>query len=480
MSTPSDPQFQPGPEPQWVRLQTLVNLRWLAIAGQLVAVGMATQILHLDLRLDICLLLIACSALFNLGATAIHPLNKRLNQRDAALTLLFDLAQLTALLYFTGGMTNPFAVLILAQTIIAATVLTLRATLILGTLSVAAITLLALDHVPLHTVAGDILTIPPLLLVGVWAATSISVVFLGIYARRVSLERFSMAEALTATQLALEREQKLTALGGVVAAAAHELGTPLATIKLVTSELLQDRADDADLVAEVDLIREQAERCRVILQSMGRTGKQDLHVRHAPFSAVVEEAAQPHRDRGKSVILRIKGTLPEDRPGGEEPEISRRPEIVHGVRNLVQNAVDFARATVWIDLDWNTRKLTLKVSDDGWGFPSDVLGRIGDPFVGRRSRRNRGGRRPGYEGMGLGLFIAKTLLERTGARLTFANGATGRGRASRSGNAAPTGAVVEVVWDRSDIAVGRETTRAALGDNQASEMQAGPRTPVQS
>ena len=456
-----------GSRPHWVRLRTLIYLRWMAIAGQAGAVLIAAVVLELQLRLDLCLLLIGLSALFNIGATLIHPENKRLDQRDATLTLIFDIGQLAALLYLTGGMTNPFAVLILAQTIIAATVLTLGATVLLASVSLLVIGGLSLFHIPLTLASGEILSVPPLLLVGSWAAMSITVVFLGTYARRVTEERYSMSDALMATQLALEREQKLTALGGVVAAAAHELGTPLATIKLVSTELQEELGDQEDLAADAALIREQADRCRDILASMGRSGKEDLHIRFAPLSAVVEEAAEPHLNRGKRVILRVRGSADLTEPDGQ-PEISRRSEIIHGLRNLVQNAVDFAKSTVWIDMDWTDTRLILRIGDDGNGYPPDLIGRIGDPYVRRRFNGRRDEElRPAYEGMGLGLFIAKTLLERTGAHLTFANGVGRTAPSVELPLAQPTGAIVEVVWPLEDVIVSRETVRGALGENRA-------------
>ncbi len=455
----------------WVRLRTLIYLRWLAVLGQTIAVIVATEYLDIALRLDLCALLIGLSALFNIGATLIHPENKRLNHRDATLTLLFDLMQLGALLYLTGGLTNPFVVMVLAQTIISSTVLTLRSTVLLGACTLAVIALLVPFHLPLTTTDGRTLVVDPLLNVGTAAALIISVVFLSVYARRVTTETYSMSEALTATQLALEREQKLTALGGVVAAAAHELGTPLATIKLVSSELVEELADMPQLREDAELIRTQADRCRDILAAMGRGAKADEHIRFAPFSAVVREAAEPHFGRGIDVRMRIKGRdagVPRSGDQAEaEPDISRQPEIIHGVRNLVQNAVDFARETVWIDLDWDANRLLLKVGDDGKGYPADVIGRIGDPFVRRRSGRGRMDERAGYEGMGLGLFIAKTLLERTGAQLTFANGVPIH--AMQGAVERPTGAIVEAVWPRGALEVSREISRGPLGENKMLE-----------
>jgi two-component system sensor histidine kinase RegB len=247
----------------------------------------------------------------------------------------------------------------------------------------------------------------------------------------------------------------------VVAAAAHELGTPLATIKLVSAELMHELEDQPDLLEDARLIRDQADRCRDILRDMGRAGKDDLHLRQAPLLAALREAAEPHMSRGKRVEFRL---APADGGPERQPTILRRPEIIHGLRNLVQNAVDFARSTVWIEGEWTDRSITVRIIDDGEGFPPHVIGRIGDPFVRFRPDEPEAAQRPGYEGMGLGLFIAKTLLERSGAGLTFANATDPflppEDRPERSG------AVVEVVWAMADLAtpVGR-----GLGQNRRIE-----------
>jgi two-component system sensor histidine kinase RegB len=296
---------------------------------------------------------------------------------------------------------------------------------------------------------------------GFWVALTIGVIFLAIYARQVTTEMHAMGEALLATQLALAREQKLTDLGGVVAAAAHELGTPLATIKLVSSELMEELENHPELLEDAVLIRQQADRCRDILHSMGRAGKDDLHLRHAPLEAVVREAAEPHMHRGKEVTFQIG---PLNSADLTQPTIPRRPEIIHGLRNLIQNAVDFSQNLVEVDISWSKDEITVRISDDGQGFPQSVIGRIGDPYVRRRRLTEDRGRRPGYEGMGLGLFIAKTLLERSGAKLTFANSRR-HGHAGWAGQATG-GAIVQVTWARTALPDGEISPSGALGQNQ--------------
>lgn len=427
----------------WMRLRTLILLRWLAILGQSTAIIVAWRSYGIDLDLSACFLTIGAAVAVNLAFIFAFPATRRLSESEALFTLLLDTSQLGVLLFLTGGLDNPFALLILAPATIAGAALRTRATILVGIVAIAVVTLLVWFHIPLRLKDGTEIMIPQIIRFGFWLAIVIGIVFLSLYSRRIASEFQTMGEALLATQMALDREQKLTDLGGVVAAAAHELGTPLATIKLVSAELADELQDRPELMADVQLIRQQTDRCRDILHSMGRAGKDDLMIRSAPLSAVIREAAEPHADRGKSVNFSL-----DDAPErGKRPIfIQRRPEIIHGLRNLIQNAVDFSASQVWIDATWDETQLVVRISDDGTGYPPYLVGKIGDPFV---SGRKDDTRIAGREGMGLGLFIAKTLLERTGASLSFRNGAdpflAADERPERSG------AIVEVRWQRRDI-----------------------------
>lgn len=442
----------------WVRLRTLILLRWMAITGQIITIAVASQVIGLQLNLGLLYLAIGASFIANIVAMFVYPENKRLSENEAMLTLLFDISQLGFLLYLTGGLNNPFALLMLAPVTISAATLRLRSTIFLGLVAIVLATLVRFYHVPLTLQQGFVLRMPEILTFCFWVAIVIGVLFLGAYAYRVTGETHSMNEALLATQMALAREQKLTDLGGVVAAAAHELGTPLATIKLVSQELAEELTEE-ELKEDALLIREQADRCRDILRSMGRAGKDDLHMKSAPIGAIVREAADPHAERGKTLHFDIS---PAQGGDNTQPTILRQPEIIHGIRNLVQNAVDFAGANVWIDIHWSDEVILVRIIDDGQGFPTHLMGRIGDPFI-RRRKSSADSRRPGYEGMGLGLFIAKTLLERTGAELSFANGSDPflpeEDRPVRSG------AIVEAIWPRDQIAAAEGYTSEPLGEN---------------
>ncbi len=437
-----------------LRLRTSILIRWAAITGQVVTILAAHLAFGVELPLGPGLLVIGASVILNLILVFMNPGTSALTERQVFLLLAFDLAQLVLLLWLTGGLTNPFVVLLVAPVTISAMALSARATLLLGTAAVLASTLLAITYVPLAMRDGQPFGVPPLFAFGFWLAVVTGIAFLGLYTHRVAKEMHAMQDALLATQMALARAQKLTDLGGVVAAAAHELGTPLATIKLVSAELMDELDDRPELVSDVQLIRDQADRCREILRGMGRAGKDDLQLRQAPLEAVLREAAEPHIARGKTVHFQLAALDDETGP----PVILRQPEVIHGLRNLIQNAVDFARANVWIEADWMTTRLVIRISDDGPGYPAQILGRIGEPFM-RNRRADQPPRnqydRPEYDGMGLGLFIAKTLLERTGAELTFANAA------ETDDPSTQRGAIVEVVWPMERISA----PRGALGDN---------------
>lgn len=441
----------------WVRLRTLTVLRWLAVAGQLTAILVAGRLFNLDLNLGLCLLAIGISIIANLLSISLFPKNKRLTEREVVSFLVFDITQLSALLFLTGGLHNPFALLLLVPVMISATALRTISTAQVGGVAILFATLVWFYHIPLQTNLGIIMETPKEFVFGFWIAIVIGVVFLAVYAHRVTSEIHNMAEALLATQMALLREQKITDLAGVVAATAHELGTPLATIKLASSELVEELADMPELLEDVILIRDQTNRCRDILRSMGRIGKDDLYMRQAPITAVILEAADPHLDRGKEIRI---ATAFDDLDEKHQPTIHRSPEIIHGLRNLIQNAVDFASSTVWIDLTWTDERVSVKISDDGPGFPPQVIGRIGDPFV----RSHRHSSRPGYQGMGLGLFIAKTLLERSGAELDFEN--SPEMVLAEPPGPLPNGAIINVSWPIDLIIPDAEDLKFAGGDNQ--------------
>lgn len=426
---------QPAPEP--IRLQTLVMLRWVAVAGQLVAV-MAAVLMGVVLPLVPVLALIGLGAGLNLFLS-LRPV-PRISDRVAALQLGFDLWQISALLALTGGMTNPFALLVMVPVTIAATSLPTRHMVALGGAALVMVTVGSLVAAPLAFESGAQLVLDRRFQFGHWVAIVIGVVFLAIYAHRVAADLVATSDALFAARMALEREQKLQHLGGVIAAAAHEMGSPLATIKLISAELADELdslpVERPDLAEDLATLRQSVDRCTDILRSMGRAGKDDLMIRTALLDDLLYEAAEPHMSRGIDIAIAVEG---------QGDHVHRDAAIMHGLRNLVQNAVDFAQTRVDVRAEWTAQQLRLRISDDGPGYPPSLLPRLGQPFLTTRPRSEDG---RGYEGMGLGLFIAKALLERSGARIGFSN--------------ADKGALVSVTWPRALI---EADSRKPLGEN---------------
>ncbi|GAB4145116.1 MAG: ActS/PrrB/RegB family redox-sensitive histidine kinase [Sphingomonadales bacterium] len=408
-----------------IRMRTLVAVRWTAIAGQLFALGFVRFYLEFPVHLAPPLLLVAASAGFNLFLLARYPPTALLSPGQAGRQLAFDLLQLAALLYFTGGLSNPFAMLMVAPVSMAATILRRWATAGLLALALVCLLLLGRFHEPLPW-AAEPLILAPTYLLGVWTALAVTLAFMATYAARLSREAQNRARALEATQAALAREQKLSALGGLAAAAAHELGTPLGTITLVAKDLLREHGNDTALGDDLALLASQAARCRDILANLSRRAQaEDPHFRRMPADALLREIARPLERPGVEFVH----TSHAEEGGGPTPVIARHPEILHALANFIDNAARFARARVDIDISWDADMLHLVISDDGPGFDADIIDALGEPYLRSGSKGS---------GMGLGVFIAKTLLERTGATLAFMNDVEG-------------GAVVDISWPRAAI-----------------------------
>jgi two-component system, sensor histidine kinase RegB len=425
-----------------LRLNTLIRLRWLAIIGQTVTVLAVAYWLEFPLPVGFCLALIACSAWLNLHLAFRYPATHRLSPFAAHGILMFDALQLAGLLFMTGGLTNPFSVLMAVPVVISATSQPLRLTIVLGLFVIAAASLLVFVQLPLPWYSGTSLPIPFVYVAGIWLAVVSTIVFTAVYAWRVAEEARQLAAALTATELVLQREQHLSALDGLAAAAAHELGTPLATIALVAKEMERALGEDPRFGDDVVLLRSQSERCREILKRLtSLSSESEVHMQKMPLTSLIEEVIAPHRDFGVAIRLDPADSL------GAEPVGQRNPGVIYGLGNLVENAVDFARAAVTVAWRWDATAVTITVLDDGPGFSADVIDRIGEPYT---TRRMAGDAQAGGGGLGLGLFIAKTLLERSGAVLSFRN-------ASQPG----MGALVEVTWPREAFVRGAPRTEAA-------------------
>lgn len=433
-----------------LRLRTLVRLRWLAVIGQSVAVVIVAVVLGYPMPLGPCFAMIALSAWLNIFLTIRWHGSLRLSPRMAGLLLAYDTAQLAALLYLTGGLQNPFAFLFLVPVTVSATSLPLRSTLALGALSFGCATALAFYHLPLPWPPSEPLQLHTYYLAGLWIAIVCGTVFSAIYARRIAEEARQMSAALGATELVLAREQRLSALDGLAAAAAHELGTPLATIALVAKELKREMPSDSPHGEDIDLLVSQAARCREILARLSsREQASDEVYGRVKLSAMLEDLVAPLRGSDVQITINCKAEAKAGNAG--EPVFRRNPAIAYGLGNILENAIDFARTHVTVDATWSKGSVVIVVNDDGPGFDQQIFDRLGDPYVTTRPGYSEATVAEGtHEGMGLGLFIAKTLLERSGATVTLANQ-----------KPPAQGARVAMAWTRDAVDIGPSAASAS-------------------
>jgi two-component system sensor histidine kinase RegB len=430
-----------------ISLRRLVFIRWVAVSGQ--ALALLTVHFGLNFRLPLmpAFAVVGASILFNIVLVVSRRATTRLGEREATVFLGYDTLQLALLLYLTGGLENPFAILVLAPVTVAATILSQRPVIGLAGFAIAAVSALALWHMPLPW-RGEKLAFPAELIVGHWAALVFAIGFIASYTWAVAREARRLRDAVSATQLSLAREQRISAVGALAAAAAHELGSPLATIAVVARELARDLPADSPHAEDAMLLLSQSERCRRILAELAQQPPEDGASPFArlPISALVEAAGALYHDPRVRLIFAATGE-----PAGAEPEVQRSPEIMHGLHNLIQNAVQFARREVTVATFWDESAVTIDITDDGPGYPPNLLGRLGEPYLSSRS---------GVSGhMGLGIFIAQSLLERSGAGLAFDNLDEG-------------GAHVVISWRRDNLEAVARHSAAPAASPDGSERQA--------
>jgi two-component system, sensor histidine kinase RegB len=411
-----------------LRLDTLVGLRWLAVGGQALAILVSYFGVGLHFPIVPCLTLVAGSAVLNLALRWRFPRSERLSERGATILLAYDILQLAGLLFLTGGIVNPFAILLLAPVAVAAASLALRQTLGLLALAIVCATLLARWSLRLPSIGGEELSLPPIYVVGLWSAVVISAAFVTFSAHRVAAEAGRTASALAATELALVRAQHLSQLDGLAAAAAHELSTPLATIALVVRELAAQPTGEGSS-DDLELLEQSVDRCRSILAKL--SARRELSTHALGFSSpleLAEAAAAPHRLLGVSITVEGEGPEP-------APKCPHDPGVLSALGSLIENAVGFAESAVVIRASWTQSTVGMVIADDGPGFLPDILARIGEPYLAQREGARRtegvGG------GLGLGLFIASVFIKRSGGALRFENA---KPRAK--------GAIVTIQWPR--------------------------------
>lgn len=379
-----------------------------------------------------CLLTIGLSAWLNVALSLTRAMQIELSDTEIVLQVGFDILQATVLLALTGGMNNPFVILLIGPVAVGTAALPLRPALLIGLLGVGCATALKYVHLPMPWTTPEGLDLPYPYEVGMWTATVLGMGFTAGYAWLAARESARMELALATTQHVLAREQRMSALGALAAAAAHELGTPLATIQIAAKEMSRAAPVGTSLKEDAELLVSQAERCREILKRLSREPDGgDPMADTVALDALLEELAEPQRGVGPELVTTVRSL---DR--SETPTVARSPEILQAFSALVENAVDFAASQVLVVGLHNAETITIEVADDGPGFSPHILAKLGEPYV--TSRPNAEGSRTGHAGMGLGFFIAKTLLERSGGTVSFRNGKRG-------------GAVVCCCWPRAKL-----------------------------
>jgi len=407
-----------------IKLETLTNIRWIAIVGQLFTVCLVYFYYKFQFPFYWTIFAIFLSVIINIFLEFIKFKIQRLNNFWASINILYDLIQLFFLLFLTGGLTNPFAILIIVPTTIAVTFLSKRSSIVISITSILLLTILTKIHLPLP---GPELSLPKYYLFGLWSSLTIGIVFLGNYAHLISVEHRKRSKAFDNLEYALSRERELKSLGGLAAAAAHELATPLGTINLVVEELKKQLGKNPKFSQDVELLNSQIQRCKNILKDFSTDpNKQDSFIDNVSLKNLIGEIVFSF-DPPKNKIIKI-----DDSKIQNNFIVKRKVEVIYALRNIIDNAIKFANKTIYIEIYNANKKIEININDDGKGFRQDIIQKLGEPYI----KSNLVPR--DKNGLGLGVFISKTLLERTGAKISFKKSSLG-------------GALVTVVWDESSF-----------------------------
>ena len=407
---------------------TLTILRYIAIFGQFIAINIVFFYLNLEFPITECYLIIFLGLLTNLFLQIRVKVNQ-LKDTYASMFLLYDLIQLSILLYLTGGILNPFSILLIIPTIVSSTFLSMGTTIILGMLTTFFLFILTHFYLPLPGMNINIFVVPNFYKFGILSSILIGLIFLSYFGIRFSGESKKRSEALNKLQEVISKEYELESLGGQAAAAAHSLGTPLATISVVAKELKKEIGDNKEISKDIDLLISQTKRCSEILKKISKKQIEgDSFFSLIKLEGLLEEIINSFKETSsKKIELHVENDQ-------NKIDIRRTPEIIYGLRNFIGNAVKFSKSRVKISLSSNNKIIEIKISDDGPGIPEDIIKIIGEPYIKSKSKELSLN-----SGLGLGTFLGKTLLERKNAKLLFR-------RNSKLG-----GALVVVSWNPKDF-----------------------------
>ena len=387
---------------------TLTILRYIAIFGQFIAINIVFFYLDLQFPLKESYIIILIGLITNLFLQFKIKVNQ-LKDSYASLFLLYDLFQLSSLLYLTGGILNPFSILLIIPTIVSSTFLSMGTTIILGVITSFLLFILSFIYLPLPGLDKNIFDVPNFYKQGILTAILIGLVFLSYFGIRFAGETKKRSEALSKLQEVISKEYELESLGGQAAAAAHSLGTPLATISVVAKELKKEIGDDKEISKDIDLLISQTKRCSEILKQISKKQiKEDIFLSSIKFEDLLEEIINSFKETSsKDIDLIVEND-------NNKIAIQRTPEIIYGLRNFIGNAVKFSKSRVNINLRSDQKIIEIKINDDGPGIPEDIIQKIGEPYIKSKSKELSSN-----SGLGLGTFLGKTLLERQGAKLIF-------------------------------------------------------------
>ena len=387
--------------------KTLVTLRWIALIGQFAAINIVFFILGLDFPIHATYIIILIGILTNIYLQY-RIKATQLKDLYSSLFLIFDLFQLGLLLYLTGGIHNPFTFLLIIPAIVSSTFLSMGTTIILGLLTLAVLILITFFHLPLPG-TEEPLKFPEYYLIGIIISISIGLIFLSYFGIRFSGETKKRSEALNELQQTLSKEYELESLGGQAAAAAHSLGTPLATITVVAKELRKEIGESSRHTKDLDLLISQTKRCSEILKQISKKEiTEDKFFSFTEFEILLSEIIESFKETSNK---NIELSSSED---NNSCKIKRSPEIIYGLRNFIGNAIKFAKQNINISLKSNKYLVNILIEDDGPGFPDDIIKILGEPYIKSKSQEISS-----KSGTGLGTFLGKTLLERKGANLDF-------------------------------------------------------------
>ncbi len=407
--------------------KTVIILRWIALIGQLITIYLVHFLFNFQLPLIYCSLTIFFGGLTNIFIQ-FNFKNNQLNNIESTILLFYDVLQLSVLLYLTGGVTNPFIVFLIVPAIVSSTLLNLSSTIFLSIITGISLILLTFNYYPLPH-PGDLhFHVPNYYIYSVPSALMIALIFLNYFGFRFGYEARRRGNALNKLESVLSKEQELDSIGHQAAAAAHSLGTPLSTITVIAKELRKEIKENSKFSEDVDTLIIEVKKCGDILKKLSRREiVSDEYVKNVTMYNLLYEITESFKEISKKDIILNKNNLAESIP------TKRSAEITYGLRNFIGNAVKYSKSKVNVDLKTYNDEIKIEISDDGPGFPADILNIIGEPYISTKSKKLKF-----KAGLGLGTFIGKTLLERKKAKIEFTN-------------LNKSGAQVEISWKKNDL-----------------------------